>query len=68
MYTLFIENWTQTSNKKISLKSQGCRDGSGKQSAETSVDMLQHHASMDSFTAPYIVTQSFLHTCKELQA
>ena len=30
----------------ISLKSEGCKDGSGKQSAETSVDMLQYHASM----------------------
>ena len=27
-----------TSNKKISLKSEGCRNGIGKQSADTSVE------------------------------
>ena len=39
MYTQFGK-WTQSSSKKISLKSENCRDGSGKQSSKTSVDMF----------------------------
>ena len=37
------------------------RDGSSKQYTETSVDMLQHHASMDFITTPYYNTLTHNH-------
>ena len=40
MYSLDLQKKTQTSSKKISLISESCRDGSGKQSAQTSNDII----------------------------